>query len=160
MLDYHLAYGKGEFNATVLAAPMVRHSAWDITKAVMTVSRKAKKVPRVIKRETGDKDYYQFMKEDPLQGREVSLDWVRAVHLWEAGLRDRGLSYCPIKVLYGLKDGTIDLQHSISYIREHFPNAVIRKYPTAKHELLREAKPIREAVFNDILSYYRIPCDM
>ncbi|AQQ08895.1 Phospholipase YtpA [Sedimentisphaera cyanobacteriorum] len=152
-VDYHLKNGKGVFEKTVLAAPLIRNALWEITKkATMAFDEITDKIPRVYKKETSDPFYIEMERKDPLRANFLPLRWVKALHSWEADLREKGKCSVPARVLYGLKDTTVDTKEGTEYFKNYWPNAEIIEYPGGKHELILEAAPLGSRVIQDILT--------
>ncbi|OXU16093.1 alpha/beta hydrolase [Sedimentisphaera salicampi] len=152
-VDYHLKNGKGAFKKTVLAAPLIRNALWEITKkATSAFDEITDKIPRVYKKETSDPFYIEMERSDPLRENFLPLSWVKALHRWEAELRKKGKCSVPARVLYGLKDTTVDTNEGAEYFKNYWPNAELIEYPRGKHELILEADPLGSRVIHDILS--------
>ena len=142
------------FDKVILVAPLVHCVAWGPSKAGSKIfGAFVESVPRMVRKESSDRQYLEFVKNDPMQSRRVPLEWVRALHAWNDKIAD--LPSCPtkVKVIQGTDDTTLDWKFNVEFIREKFSNVDVTLVEEGRHELLNESVEIRKKVFSEIGSY-------
>jgi alpha-beta hydrolase superfamily lysophospholipase len=56
----------------------------------------------------------------------------------------------PTLILQGEQDLTVDWEWNLEVLREKFPHAEVHLHPEARHHLVNEAEPIRQALFDTL----------
>ncbi|MGA2916088.1 MAG: alpha/beta hydrolase [Sedimentisphaerales bacterium] len=147
--------GEDCFDKVVLAAPLVRCWLWSMTKIGYKIYHPfAKNIFRVFWNLSSDKDYFRFVKyRDPLQGRKVSLNWVKALFKWNEKINNAQKINKPILVIQGTNDATVAWKYNLKFIQSKFSRAEIELVENAQHELFNESAYLRKKVFSLIRSY-------
>ena len=155
LIDRVLEGKSGEFDKIVLAAPLVRWSFYEPSKATHAVIRCfTSKLPRFDRNNSSDRDYNLFnWTQDYLHADCVSLDWVKALIEWNDKIESLGPVDRPILILQGDRDVVVDWKYNLRLLREKCPGAVIEMVPGAKHELFNESLEIRQQVLYDVDQY-------
>ncbi len=154
-LDY-LWSGKGdEFENIILIAPLVRSSFWGLSKFGRSLFGKLiKSVPRKFQVNTSDKEFLDFVKnKDPLQVRQVPIEWVAALHKWNDTLDKKSILDREILIIQGDKDSTVDWKWNVKFLKNKFPNAKVEIIIKGRHELLNELEEMREDVYAKIVTH-------
>jgi len=154
-LDYLFTHQECIFDKVILAAPLVRCIAWQQTKIVYQEKISfVKTIPRAFCKSSSDKKFLDFIKnKDPLQSRELTLKWVRALHNWNEKIADAAVSNKSIKVIQGTSDMTVDWKFNIEFIESKFSDADVTLIETGRHELFNESTEIRSKVMTQIITY-------
>jgi len=151
----YLLTSQNTFDKVILAAPLVRCSAWEQSKAAFKFySKFADSVPRWPRNNSSDKAFIEFnRKKDYLHAQWVPIKWVNALHNWNDKIEHAPPCNKPIKIIQGTDDTTVDADYNITFLRQKFPNADISIIKNAKHELFNESAEIRNNVFSQIKNY-------
>ena len=142
------------FSATVLLAPLIRPAAWNrmwVSHAL--VNRFIKTVKRTFVVNSGDADFLEFLRSDPLQSRRISVKWVGALRRWLANLEYQDLGVGPVLVLQGDADGTVDWRYNMAHITALFPGSEVEYIAGAGHQLANETEQIRGQYFRLVSEY-------
>ena len=143
LIDYAGKYD-WPFAATVLLAPLVRPVGWfSVSTAQRFLSPFTGGVRRTFAVNSSDRDFLEFIKNDPLQCHRVSLRWVGALRRWLGSLAPRDLGVGPALVIQGDADGTVDWRYNIPFIARLFPDSEVEYLPGAGHQLANESATIR-----------------
>ncbi len=147
-----LLNGGGEFEIIVLAAPLVRCTAWEKSKLGRSESISfIKSVPRVFRKNSSDMKFVNFVKnQDPLQNRFAPLNWVRALHRWNERIATADAHARKIEIIQGTADKIVDWKHNIAFLREKFPNTKVSMIEGANHALFNESDVLRNWAFKMI----------
>ncbi len=132
------------FSATVLLAPLIRPAAWNrmwVSHAL--VNRFIKSVKRTFVVNSGDADFLEFLRSDPLQSHRISVMWVGALRRWLANLVYEDLGVGPVLVLQGDADGTVDWRYNMAHITTLFPGSEVEYLAGAGHQLANETLECR-----------------
>jgi len=142
------------FEKTVLLAPLLRPRGWWWIRGVYTLCKgNFHYVPRAFAESSGDKNFLQFLREDPLQVPKISVKWIGALRDWiERFSNFEPIRYQPL-IIQGRKDRTVDWKYNLEQIKRKFPLAKIAYIAGARHHLANENKKIREVIFNLLDEY-------
>ena len=154
VLDYLADKDRDPFGRIVLAAPLIRSTAWHVSGlANAIVGVFADSVPRVFRKNSSDEAFLDFMKQDPLQARRVPKKWVRALRRWSKGSQTWDQSQRHLKVIQGTADTTVAWRYNMKFIAAKFPNAEIELVEKGGHQLINESDGLRSAVLTAISDY-------
>jgi alpha-beta hydrolase superfamily lysophospholipase len=154
VMDYVLTGDGAGIGKVVLAAPLVRSYLWNASRCSYAfLGRVIRKVPRVFRKTSSDAAFVAFNRQDPLQNWNVPLGWVKALVEWNERMEKYPPSGEKVLVLQGKKDTVVDWRYNMRFISGKFPNAEVRYFEKAGHQLLNEAEDIRAAVFSAIDIY-------
>lgn len=142
------------FAATVLLAPLVRPFGWQRVRiGHMLLGRFIDGVGRKFAANSSDQEFLQFVQQDPLQSRRVSLRWVGALRRWLATLPGTDLGVGPALVVQGDADKTVDWRFNIIYISTLFPGSQLEILPGAGHQLANESPTLRQCWLERVTAY-------
>jgi alpha-beta hydrolase superfamily lysophospholipase len=66
---------------------------------------------------------------------------------WMPQLLAQPPSTLPVLMIQGEQDHTVDWPYNLDVLAKKFPRAEVYRHPLARHHLVNEAEPIREALF-------------
>lgn len=142
---FHTACDKNfRFKQLILVAPLYLPYRWRNTRAVIKIAGKLfSHQKRRFKRNSADKMYNKFIKQDPLQVKWLRADWMNALELWQVHVND-----CPVYtgetyILQGTKDTTVEWKENLKFFEKKCSNIQIVMFPKARHQLLNESSNVR-----------------
>ena len=147
----------GDFEKIVLAAPLIRWSAYEQSKGTYKVYKQfTDKIARFHRKNSSDKEYLIFNKtQDYLHAKHLSLKWVKALFDWNDKIEPMAPCNRQVLVIQGNKDGTVDWRYNMELIEKKFPNAETKIIPGANHELLNEAMEYKQQALNYINKFFQ-----
>lgn len=145
------------FAATVFLAPLVRPLGWrGMRIGHMVLGRFLDSVERKFAENSSDLDFLQFVQQDALQSRRVSLRWIGALRRWLASLPRSDLGVGPVLVVQGDADLTVDWRYNTSYIESLFPGSQLEILPGAGHQLANESAELRQSWLDRVNDYLQV----
>lgn len=148
------------FIKTLLLAPLVRPHDWESNRRIHSVlSPLLRFIPRKFTQNSGDPDFLTFLKyRDDLQPRYLSVDWVGALKKWvplieqTAPLVDdandnEAIGSHSVMAIQGEQDETVDWRYNIPFLQQKLPHMQAIYFPTMRHQVVNEAKVLRDEVF-------------
>ena len=146
--------GSWPFAATVLLAPLVRPWGWQrVRLGHMLLGHFIDGVGRKFAVNSSDQAFLQFVQQDPLQSRRVSMRWVGALRRWLATLPGTDLGVGPALVVQGDADKTVAWRFNIQYISRLFPGSQLEIMPGAGHQLANESPTLRQCWLDRVTAY-------
>lgn len=135
-----------------LLAPLVRPWGWRQSSWLhLLVGPFMRSIPRKFRANSTDAEFAAFLRDrDPLQDDRVAVDWVSAMRRWMPRLLALPPNPVPTLILQGEQDLTVDWMWNLEVLKEKFPNAEVHLHPEARHHLVNEAEPIRQALFDTL----------
>lgn len=152
----YLQQQRTAFEKVILIAPLFRPYMWQLsTIGLMLGKRYLKKLKRVFTRNSGDKAYLTFTKSDPLQERELPLDWLMALKqtIEKANNRHPVEEELAFLMIQGDHDRTVDGRYGRTWAIAHYPYSTFVLIDGGRHQLLNEEPVIREQTFRLIERY-------
>jgi lysophospholipase len=148
LLTRLLTHDDEDIGHVVLVAPLVHSAQWYLsTRGGQFLQLFVDDVPRVFRKNTGDEQFLDFVRKDPLQPRRASLEWLNELVEWNERIESYAPSERPVTVIQGDADTVVDWQYNLAFIRSKFPNARVEMIEGGRHQLLGEAKALRARVF-------------
>ncbi|KYG26960.1 alpha/beta hydrolase [Alkalihalobacillus trypoxylicola] len=144
------------FKKIVLVAPLIRSASFHISHILYNVTRPfIRSIPRVYRSNSSEKAFIHFIKKDPLQSKQLSMNWFGAKLKWFNQLK-KGAVICKERVLIfqGNKDKTVDWRYNLHFLKKALPENQIYLIKGGKHHLLNEQMNIRQKVFEQIYQYF------
>lgn len=147
------------FKAVVLLAPLVRPLGWWWVRVLHgLIHRWRDYVPRRFAQNSQDGLFLEFLRADPLQARQVSTRWVGALKRWLNEFlvqpSQSGSAVCPILVVQGTGDQTVDWQFNLPQVQRVFPGSRQTIIEEARHHLANESVEIRAQVVTEIDAFF------
>jgi lysophospholipase len=135
------------FQKALLLAPLIHPAQWWQIRFGYHLIRVFKKnVPRVFRQNSSDQSYLAFVRNDPLQARNVPFGWIGALREWEKKMRAFTPCHVPILLVQGDADETVSWRYNNCYVREHFQMEYDVLIPNASHQLVNERDDLRQPV--------------
>ncbi|MDV2685742.1 alpha/beta hydrolase [Alkalihalophilus lindianensis] len=136
------------FNKVVMLAPLIRSYAWHAS----IVGKKMipsfiKHTKRYYRKNTSNREYHSFVKQDPLQHHQVSLKWLNALFLWNQKVKVYSKSDQSVLVIQGDEDRTVDWRFNCAFIHQKLPESNIILVSGANHQLMNEHQQLRDQIF-------------
>lgn len=136
------------FERIALLAPLVRPARWGSVRFLHTVIRPFRDgVRRKFMDNSSDRQFLDFVRADPLQSLVLPVPWVTAMRAWVRRFDKSPVVELAPLVVQGTEDETVDWRWNLAMIRRKFPHADVRMLEGARHQLVNESPPIRDAVF-------------
>lgn len=150
-LEYQRTRSTDPFSKVILVAPLLRNQLWHLScLGTRLASPWLKSVPRCFRKSSSDPDFLNRMRADPLAPWSLPLKWSRAQMQWVSQFADAPISERSVWVLQGDRDNVVDWRFGLRRITKLFPHAHIQLWPGQKHDLLNEARPARDAIFQHL----------
>ena len=142
------------FAAAVFLAPLIRPKGWGLMRIAHGVlHRFIAGTTRNFSDNSSDKAFLRFIRQDPLQSRQISMEWVGALRRWLADLPMRDLGMGPLLVLQGDADGTVAWRGNMKDMPALAPDCQIVYLKGAGHHLANETADIRRQYLNQVSSF-------
>jgi alpha-beta hydrolase superfamily lysophospholipase len=146
----HLATGHPELAKAAVLAPLVEPAFWWVNKIVYALTHRFRKgIRRVFMSNSSDRQFVEFLADkDPLQARQIPLDWVGAMKAWVHECHAMAASDYPVTVIQGDRDNTVAWRSNLKILARKFPRARIITVKGASHHLVNEGGVLRNQVFD------------
>ena len=95
----------------------------------------------------------QDRRQDPLQGRRISLTWLEALYAWNDRLTGYGQHAGSVMILQGTKDSVVDWRYNIAALQQIFTTIRLVWIEGGRHQLFNESPPIRATVLDAVAAY-------
>lgn len=143
---------ESQWAGLALLAPLVRPWGWNQSSWLhLVASPFIRSLPRKYRANSNDDDFTTFLRDqDPLQPDRLSVTWISAMRRWIPRLLALPPAQLPVLILQGEQDLTVDWQWNLDILARKFPDAEIHRHPEARHHLVNETGPIREALFDEL----------
>ena len=155
-IDYLHRVNPKAFDRVVYVAPLVRSAYWTISKAHHYLAKPfIETVPRVFFDNSSDPKFNRFLKDDPLQCKEIPLKWIAALFAWNERVERLQPISRPVLILQGTEDTVVDWEYNIVFLQQKNNLAKVKWLPKGKHHLLNETQIIREEVLKAVRDYFQ-----
>lgn len=149
---------KTPLNKIILLAPLVRSNYWGPSKIALFIVRPfLKKIPRKFTKNSGNRDYLKFVRNDPLEGRYISTRWFNALNNWNKKIVNYSPVSTPALIIQGDLDTTVDWQYNLGFLKEKFTTVTVSIIKGGRHQLPNESDEIAEKVFKGIETFLSAP---
>lgn len=156
LLNYVLTIEGEKFSKLILLAPLIQPRNWRLINiAYLFLHNFVRFVGRSFTENSCRPGFCDFLKKhDPLQPRNISVEWIGAMRQWIK--RFDTLSTSPVQtlIIQGNDDGTVDWEKNIPRIQHRFPNCQVKMLPGAKHHLVNEGDELRNVIFKKITAFF------
>lgn len=149
-MNYLMAGYPTPVERLVLFAPLLRPHRWQQQGrwTYEALHRWVKAVPRQYQANSGDAAFLRFCrKEDPLQPKLLTVDWVGAMKGWIERFASQPAIDLPALIIQGQQDNTVDWRYNIPQILQKIPQAQLHYIGEARHHLANESPTIRAHVW-------------
>lgn len=138
-------------NKIIFLAPLVRSSFWTPSSiAFFIVEPFVKKIPRKFTTNSGNKQYLEFVKNDPLEGKYISTRWFNALYTWNKKIADYTPISTPALIIQGDSDNTVAWKYNVKFFEKKFNTIDVKIIKKGRHQLPNESPEISEKVFQYI----------
>jgi alpha-beta hydrolase superfamily lysophospholipase len=135
----------------VVLAPLVRPLEWFSIKWRYLLGRYiVRQVPRVFRENSHDREFLQFVRNDPLQSTVIPISWVGALMNWVSRFQRSKPCALPLQVIQGDDETTVDWRYNLQQIRSKFPACQVHMIDGGRHHLPNECGTWRDAVYRCI----------
>ncbi|GEL07889.1 alpha/beta hydrolase [Salisediminibacterium halotolerans] len=146
------------FSSLILVSPLYFPHRWTWTRGFIHYTTKLlRRTKRVFKRNSEDRSYRAFIKEDPLQVQWIGTHWLKAMEAWQMRMHYSPVLRIPVYLIQGGRDNTVDEKENIRFYRQKCPNMQICYIPGGRHQLLNEQRVIRADVHERMIEFLRQP---
>lgn len=155
MIETLLSAKQDPFDKVIFAGPLVRCKWWSQTYVIEQLGIPTSvKAPRVFSKCTSDETFMEFVKnDDPLQGNEIPLGWVDAMHRWNEKMAKTPVIRRPIKMIQGDLDKTVDWKYNLEFLKLNFGRVNLTLIEGARHELFNESEDIKNQALESVGNY-------
>ncbi|QEA38475.1 alpha/beta hydrolase [Pistricoccus aurantiacus] len=138
-----------------LLAPLVRPWGWNQARWLHLLAEPfINSLSRRYQANSTDQDFTNFLQNlDPLQADHLPVSWISAMRRWIPRLLALPPSQLPVLILQGEQDQTVDWSWNLEVLQHKFPQATLYQHPQARHHLVNEAEPIRQALFERLEAF-------
>ncbi len=144
------------FSKITLLAPLIRPSQWPLVNiSYIMLCPFISLFPRSFTSNSHDKDFVEFLRNDPLQPRHISLRWMGAMRDWIKRFGDYSVSSIPTLIVQGTNDKTVDWKNNLPLIQKQFSNTQVVTVEEGRHHLVNEGDAWREQVFGSVVDFLK-----
>lgn len=138
------------FTQLVLLAPLLRPHRWDTEGRLLyaALHRFVRSLPRKFSVNSHDQTFLDFCRHhDSLQVNRLSVRWVTAMKNWLDRFPAQAPITLPTLLVQGDDDTTVDWRYNIPALLGKLPNGRAEYIPGARHQLINESEPFRQALW-------------
>jgi len=149
LIEYLKTVKVKQYRRIILAAPLVRSAHWRMTMFGLLFVKFFEKngfLKRKFRSNSSDSAYLKFRADDPLQPRQVSLQWLRALIRWNLAVVNYSPFDFPVSILQGDVDITVEWQYNLPVVRRLFPRHNEMIIHGANHQLFNESSLLLDKV--------------
>ena len=145
------------FKKVILLAPLIHYSYYQISRLQYPLLKSfVVNIPRGTPNNSSDPVFVDWLKQDPLQGKQIPIGWLRALYEWNDRIENYGSVSTPLLVIQGTRDRVIDWRYNIKLLKEKCDSLTVKWIENGRHQLLNESRHLREEVLLAISSYLEI----
>jgi lysophospholipase len=153
-LEYLFTTGPSAFEKVILLSPLVRSVYWNWSLIGQSLADPfVDEIPRVYRVNSSDPAYQEFIENDPLQSRKISLTWSKALREWEERIQDYGMTSQRVMILQGTGDDVVDWRYNLPFLMGKVEVDTAILINGARHQLTNERAELRSAVLDWIVKY-------
>lgn len=142
------------FKKIILLAPLIHYSYYQISRLQYPLLKSfVENIPRGSPNNSSDPVFVDWLKQDPLQGRQIPIDWLHALYEWNDRMENYGPVSTPLLVIQGTRDSVVDWRYNIRLLKEKCDSLTVKWIEDGRHQLLNESRHLREEVLLTISSY-------
>jgi alpha-beta hydrolase superfamily lysophospholipase len=141
--------GSDDFEQVILMAPLVRPRAFWWGKPAHSILKYfLHSLPRRFADNSDDQAFLEFLRErDPLQPRILPVAWVGALKKWLPWFHAQPACDCPVLILQGDADDTVDWQYNLPVLRKKYRRLREVIIHGARHHLVKEGEHYRAQIW-------------
>jgi alpha-beta hydrolase superfamily lysophospholipase len=156
LINYVLKQKETNFNKIILIAPLVRSNLWFFSKMGFYLMRPfpfIKEIRRNFRDNSSDKQFINFIKNDPLQPKAIPTDWLSSLIHWNKEIQTYPPTNKETLLIQGTEDKTVEWKYNLNFIEEKFSNLHVCLIKNGRHQLFNEKPDIRDQVFQKIVRF-------
>jgi len=141
------------FKGIILLAPLVHTAEWKLLNLVYLLGHKwLNTVHRFYRPLTGNPDFEQFQKKDPLRGKKVPSLWFKALLEWNSTMSKRPSVHKDTLIIQGDCDSAVDWRYNVPFVKNKLGADVIMIHG-ARHHLSNESLELRRITLEKIVEF-------
>ena len=154
VMDFLQCEDQDSFDGVVLLAPLVWPVNWRrVALTWLLLHRFVDSVPRRFADNSQDREFLEFLQQDPLQQRIIPVSWVGALRRWLRSFLARRACDKPLMVIQGDSDTTVAWRRNLVQIRRLFPNMQLHMVRGGRHHLANESGELRKAYLEVVATF-------
>jgi len=135
------------FDRAVFLSPLVHHAHWRLAKfGIFMAQWFVDAIDRSYRRNSSDAHFVAFVRQDPLQGKRVTIKFLKALYAWEQRARQYAPMPQSLLMIQGAEDEIVDWQYNLPFLKTKLTGASVKLVETARHQLANESSEIRKEV--------------
>jgi alpha-beta hydrolase superfamily lysophospholipase len=151
VFDYLSEFKDNRVSKVIFLAPLVHSAYWKISKTgVYFLGSFLKTVKRSFPNNSRDKDFIEFIKNDPLQAKKIPIGWLKALYSWNKRVQTYDVLSKKVLIIQGAEDTVVDWKYNIKFFRKKIKPLEVKIIKNAGHQLINEIDPERSIVFDMI----------
>lgn len=132
------------FTAQIFLAPLVRPQGWKLGRiAHWIISPFVQTLRRTFSVNSHDQAFLEFVRNDPLQAKVLSLRWVGAMKRWIDQVEHASCLDVPTLMVQGNEDATVDWRYNVPLLCTKLPRHHIYWLNKGMHHLINESPDLR-----------------
>lgn len=144
------------FQRTVMLAPLLRPVQWTtVWWAHLFLGGLRRRVPRQFQPNSGNTEFLDFIKNDPLQSQTLSVRWVGALKRWLRSMKYQPLGVDSLLIVQGDKDNTVDWRWNLPRLLRLFPRRQLMILKGGRHHLANETVGLRMCYLRVVEDYLK-----
>ena len=149
--EYLNIRGASNQEKIIFLGPLVRTHLWGPSKAAYFFTKPfVKKLPRKYRKNTANKTFIEFIKNDPLEGQYVASIWFKALSDWNNRIKAYPTITNPMLILQGEQDKTVDWKYNMAFLKTKCSNVKIRQIKEGGHQLAHETSGVMKIITQEI----------
>lgn len=141
------------FEKIILVAPLIKPYLWSFSRiGVKLLKNRIKSIKRKYRKNASNKNYLEFVKNDPLQFDTLPTNWIVSLSKWHEAVFQYPIQNKRLHLIQGNKDNTVDWRFNISFLLDLFPDSKAILIDGGNHQLFNETEEIRFICYNCLKS--------
>ena len=151
IITEYLIHHPSPFEKILLVAPLIKPYLWSFSRiGVKLIGNRLKFIKRKYRNNASNKEYLDFVKNDPLQINLLPTNWIVSLSKWHEDVFRYPTQGNCLHIIQGNKDRTVDWRFNISFLSGLFPNSKVTLIDEGNHQLFNETEEIRFICFECI----------
>lgn len=149
LLKHQIQPESSPFASVNLIAPLVRPREWWKIRCfygLLKLCKSSLKRERSINSQ--DQAFLDFLwYQDPLQARQISINWLGAWLAWDKFIHAQASSSLPINIVQGDSDYSVLWRYNLQFLQQRFVNHHTHIIHSGRHHLVNEIPSVRQQVW-------------
>ena len=148
------------FRKVILLAPLIHYSYYQVSRLQYPLLKSfVDHIPRGTPDNSSDPVFMEWLKKDPLQGKQIPVGWLKALYEWNDRMENYRTVSTPLLVIQGTRDSVVDWRYNIKLLEEKCDMLTVKWIENGRHHLLNESRHLREevllAISSDLLNHVK-----